>query len=109
MEALVGREARKGTAPAIVAGDLNDVAWSRTNQLFHEVSGLLDPRIGRGTYSTFNANWPLDDVFFEEAFRLLELEVMPDVGSDHFPIFVAVCHHPPSARIQAQPNRTPPI
>ena len=109
---IVAREVRDEAAQAIVAGDLNDVAWSQTNQLFQEVSGLLDPRIGRGTYATFNANWPLlrwplDHVFFEESFRLLELAVVPDIGSDHFPIFVAVCHHPPSAGIQDQPEPEP--
>lgn len=106
---VVGREVRKEAAPAIVAGDLNDVAWSRTNGLFQEISGLLDPRIGRGPYATFNANWPflrwpLDHVFFEDSFRLLEIAVAGDIGSDHFPFFVSLCHRPAAEAVQEQPQ-----
>ncbi len=109
---IVGEEVRNESAPSIVAGDLNDVAWSRTTRLFQEVSGLLDPRIGRGFYATFNADWPLlkwplDHVFFEESFRLLKIEVMEHVGSDHFPFFVALCHDPAAADDQKQPSPEP--
>jgi endonuclease/exonuclease/phosphatase (EEP) superfamily protein YafD len=106
---LVAQAVRDGDPPAIVAGDLNDVAWSRLNNLFRSISGLLDPRIGRGPHSTFNANWPLmrwplDHVFFEERFTLLELSVLDDIGSDHFPFFVALCHRPSAAAIQDEPQ-----
>jgi len=56
---LVGREVAGDRRPTIVAGDLNDVGWSATTREFQEISGLLDPRVGRGLYATFNANWPL--------------------------------------------------
>ena len=109
---IVGEEVRNEAVPSIVAGDLNDVAWSRTNTLLREISGLLDPRIGRGPHSTFNADWPLlrwplDHVFFEESFLLLELAVMRDIGSDHFPFFVALCHDPAAARLQNEPEPEP--
>jgi endonuclease/exonuclease/phosphatase (EEP) superfamily protein YafD len=109
---LVGRQVHEGTRPAVVAGDLNDVAWSRTTRQFQEISGLLDPRIGRGLYPTFNADWPLlrwplDHVFFEEEFMLLDLKVLPDIGSDHFPIYVALCHRPDAAAVQAEPAPDP--
>jgi endonuclease/exonuclease/phosphatase (EEP) superfamily protein YafD len=105
---LVGRQVREGARPAVVAGDLNDVAWSRSTRQFQEVSGLRDPRIGRGLYSTFNADWPLlrwpvDHVLFEEEFVLLDLKVLPDIGSDHFPIFVALCHQPGATADQTEP------
>ena len=109
---IVGKEIRNEATPSVVGGDLNDVAWSQTNSLFQEVSGLLDPRIGRGLFTTFNADWPLlkwplDHVFFEKSFRLLEIDVMEDVGSDHFPLFVSLCHDPSSADVQQQPVAEP--
>lgn len=109
---IAGREVRHRTAPAIVAGDLNDVAWSRTTRLFQEVSGLLDPRIGRSPYATFNANWPLlrwplDHVFFDKSFRLLEVRVLPHIGSDHYPFFVALCFDPSAEQIQTGPGPEP--
>ena len=93
---LVAREARESRTPVIVAGDLNDVAWSRITRRFQATSGLLDPRVGRGLFSTYNANWPLlrwplDHVFFDASFRLLAMRRMGHVGSDHFPVYVALC------------------
>ena len=81
------------TGPVIVAGDLNDVAWSPTTRLFREISGLKDLRVGRGLYNTFNANhwfirWPLDHVFVSRHFRLVSMKRLPHVGSDHYPLLV---------------------
>jgi endonuclease/exonuclease/phosphatase (EEP) superfamily protein YafD len=109
---IVGKEVREEGTPSIVAGDMNDVAWSQSNSLFQEISGLLDPRIGRGPHSTFNAKWPLlrwplDHVFFEESFTLLDIAVMRDIGSDHFPFFVALCHDATAADIQEKPQPEP--
>jgi endonuclease/exonuclease/phosphatase (EEP) superfamily protein YafD len=92
---IVGKEAKKHKHPVIVAGDLNDVAWSYTTNLFLKVSELLDPRIGRGFFSTFHANykllrWPLDHVFCSSHFYLKRLKRLPSIGSDHFPIFIEV-------------------
>lgn len=78
---------------SLVAGDLNDVAWSYTTAKFLEISGLRDPRKGRGVYSTFHARyffmrWPLDHVFCSKQFRLRKLKKLPSIGSDHFPVLV---------------------
>jgi endonuclease/exonuclease/phosphatase (EEP) superfamily protein YafD len=107
---VIAKELRGRERPSIVVGDLNDVAWSRTNDLFQKISGLLDPRVGRGFYSTFNANWPfirfpLDHAFVSGHFRLAAFEVLPHVGSDHFPVFVRLTL---SSRSSADPNRGPP-
>jgi endonuclease/exonuclease/phosphatase (EEP) superfamily protein YafD len=90
---LIGKEAKKEKLPVIVAGDLNDVAWSYTTNLFQKISGLLDPRRGRGFYSTFHAQkplfrWPLDHIFCSTHFRLQNMKRLKDIGSDHFPIMV---------------------
>ncbi|ARK09378.1 endonuclease/exonuclease/phosphatase family protein [Fibrella sp. ES10-3-2-2] len=106
---LIGREARKQTGPVLVAGDLNDVAWSHTTRLFQRISGLFDPRVGRGLYSTFHAHyfflrWPLDHVFVSHHFRLRTIRRLPACGSDHFPILVSFVYNPDPSRIQAIPE-----
>ena len=105
---LVGKRVRGSRLPVIVCGDLNDVAWSRSTRLFQKVSRLLDPRKGRGFYSTFHANypglrWPLDHVFFSDDFRLVEMCTLPFSGSDHFPVYMALSHEPAAAAEQEAP------
>ena len=82
--------------PAIAMGDFNDVAWSRTTQLFKQVGGYLDPRIGRGSYPTFPSSiapigWPLDQMFVSRSFTFRSLRVLEDVSSDHRPLWVELC------------------
>lgn len=105
---LVGREVRDDPT-VIVLGDMNDVGWSRTTNLFQEVSGLLDPRQGRGFYSTFNAKsliwrYPLDYLFHSDDFRLAMLKTLPGIGSDHFPLLVELSHEPDARRHQEAPD-----
>ncbi|MFD2036887.1 endonuclease/exonuclease/phosphatase family protein [Belliella marina] len=87
----VGKKAKEHAGPCIVIGDLNDVGWSYSSELFLKISGLLDLRRGRGLFNTFHAKyfflrWPLDHIFVSEHFTLNRINIHPDVNSDHFPI-----------------------
>jgi len=89
---LTASLSKKETLPVLVIGDLNDVAWSYTTELFLKMSGLLDPRKGRGFYNTFNARYkllrfPLDHVFVSPHFKLVNLRRLDNFHSDHFPIY----------------------
>jgi endonuclease/exonuclease/phosphatase (EEP) superfamily protein YafD len=106
---IAGREIAQSSRPTLVAGDLNDVAWSHTSRLFRRIAGMLDPRVGRGVYNTFHARyrflrWPLDHVFVSNTFLLRHLQRLPAFGSDHFPIFIAVDHTPAASAVQAVPE-----
>jgi endonuclease/exonuclease/phosphatase (EEP) superfamily protein YafD len=91
---------------------MNDVGWSHTSELFRKVSGLLDPRRGRGLYATFHAKYPflrypLDHLFHSEEFRLVSMTVLDDVGSDHFPLLVVLSYEPERKNEQEVPQMQP--
>ena len=105
----VAFEVKEQTKPCIVMGDLNDVAWSHVTKLFRKVSGLLDPRRGRGFFSTFSANnrimrFPLDYLFCSSHFGLCSMRRLPHNGSDHFPMFIHLCYDPSLAQQQEAPK-----
>ncbi|HSP41095.1 MAG TPA: endonuclease/exonuclease/phosphatase family protein, partial [Gillisia sp.] len=88
----VGKMVERDSLPSIVAGDFNDVSWSRTSRMFEGEGNLNNVRIGRGFYNSFDAQffflrWPLDHYFVTEEFSLLKLERLPKFNSDHFPMY----------------------
>ena len=109
---MVGRQVRDEGRATVVVGDLNDVAWSRTSKLFRKVAGTDDPRVGRGLYPTFNARypllrWPLDHLFVSPHFELLQIDVLPDIGSDHFAIFFRLCLKQDASERKVAPSASP--
>jgi endonuclease/exonuclease/phosphatase (EEP) superfamily protein YafD len=95
----VGLEIKARKEPAIVLGDLNDVAWSPTTLNLMHAGDLLDPRRGRGFYNTYPAHWPglrypLDYVFSTRHFKICGMRVLPDFGSDHLPLIAELTLEP---------------
>ncbi len=89
---LAGAAVRHLPSPTVVCGDLNDVVWSRISRLFKKMTGMLDPRIGRGLYPTFHAgHWymrfPIDHMFHSRDIHITTMSRLPYYGSDHFPMF----------------------
>lgn len=85
------RFARKTDMPLVAMGDFNVAAWSQTAQLFKRAGGYLDPRIGRGLYSSFDATHPvlrcpIDQIHITADVALVDFHRGPNVGSDHFPM-----------------------
>jgi endonuclease/exonuclease/phosphatase (EEP) superfamily protein YafD len=106
---VIGRQLDEVGRPCIIAGDLNDVAWSFTTDLFLRISGLLDPRVGRGMFNSYNAKnplfrFPLDHVFHSNAFRMVDLRRLDAVGSDHFPMLIELSYEPKVQREQPEPE-----
>jgi endonuclease/exonuclease/phosphatase (EEP) superfamily protein YafD len=109
---VVGKEVKDLDEPIIVFGDLNDVAWSRTNYLFQDISGLLDPRVGRGFYNTFHAKYPfmrlpLDHFFHSNHFRLVDFRRLGYFGSDHFPVYIKLSLEPDATAEQEELKADP--
>ena len=102
---MVGKHIKENKQTAILAGDLNDVAWSKTTRRFQRISGLLDPRIGRHFINTFHVDypflrWALDHIFHSACFTLVDIQRMPSIGSDHFPVMTTLQYEPEEASIQ---------
>ena len=83
----------RGTGyPSIVIGDFNDVCWSRNSTLFAKTSKLKDVRLGRGILGTFPVRpsifrFPLDLIFSSKEIEVHDINILPDIGSDHLPVF----------------------
>jgi endonuclease/exonuclease/phosphatase (EEP) superfamily protein YafD len=109
---ITAKSAKRTNLPVMVLGDLNDVAWSRTTTLFQKISGLLDPRIGRGMFNTYHADYffirfPLDHIFHSAHFKVIDMRRLAHIGSDHFPFYAALSFEPRSDSSQQPAASTP--
>ena len=99
---------RDRTLPWIVTGDFNDVGWSETTRRFKRVSGLGDPRVGRGMFSTFPARlpllrYPIDHVMLSPSITLARLDRLPATHSDHLPLLADIQLPQPPGRASDLP------
>lgn len=94
---ITGKTIRKLDKPTVVCGDMNDVVWSRTTRLFKKMTAMIDPRIGRGFFSTYHAKYffmrfPLDHLFHTKDLFVKVMERSENFGSDHFAIYYEIHH-----------------
>lgn len=92
---LTGKQIRKLDKPTVVCGDMNDVVWSRTTRLFKKMTGMVDPRVGRGFFATYNANYfflrfPLDHLFHTRDLYIGKMKRSKNFGSDHFAMYYEI-------------------
>lgn len=97
--AVAAHMASEENVPVLAMGDFNDVAWSKTSQTFKRIGGYVDPRVGRGFYSTFPAywpvfRWPLDHLFITPDIAVRAVSVLENTGSDHLPVTASLCIKP---------------
>lgn len=102
---IVAKKISKIVKPTLVLGDFNDTAWSHTTTLFKKISGLLDPRIGRGFFNSFHTKYPLlrypiDHVFLSDHFTVSDIQRLEDIGSDHFPMYIEISLKDPLSSVQ---------
>lgn len=82
----------EGNDYVVVIGDFNNVAWAASSRRFRKISGLIDPRFGRGLVSTFHAKYPfmripIDLMFHGERILVKEFKRLNAIDSDHFPLY----------------------
>lgn len=82
----------------IVAGDFNNVTWSKTSKLFGKISNLKDARKKRGIHPTFPANYPLfrfpiDLIFHSNGIQIGHMKTVQLIGSDHLPLHFSFTIH----------------
>ena len=85
----------RGLPKAILLGDLNATPWSFGYQLLATASGMTNCRLGRGLQPSWPSQvWPLrisiDHCLATESVRVTKKWIGPDVGSDHFPLFIEI-------------------
>lgn len=104
------RFARRTNRPLVVMGDFNEAAWSKGAQEFKRVGGYVDPRRGRGLFSSFHAKHlmircPIDQIYVTADVAVVSIALGPRIGSDHFPLIARLRVEPALA---ATLNSPPP-
>lgn len=92
--AFAGQWATGQTGPFIIAGDFNVTPWSWPFRRLLSSADLLNSQAGFGlqpTYSTESnllLRVPIDHLVHSPALEVIDRQLGPDLGSDHFPLIV---------------------
>lgn len=83
----------RATSPLLLLGDLNTTPWNGYFRRLLRETRLHDSAQGRGIHPSWPANnfllrIPLDHALYSEGLAIVQREIGPDVGSDHFPLIV---------------------
>ena len=105
---ITGKRIRQLNKPTVVCGDMNDVVWSRTTRLFKKMTGMIDPRVGRGFFSTYHADYfflrfPLDHLFHTRDLYVGKMVRSKNFGSDHFAMYYEI-HHKNNSQTPKNPK-----
>ena len=108
---LTGKIIKERDLPTVVCGDMNDVVWSRTTRLFKKMTGMIDPRVGRGFFPTYHAKYglmrfPLDHLFHTDDLTVGTMKRTPYFGSDHFGMYYEI-YHTRSKKKEVTPHLEP--
>ena len=92
---LTGKLIRNQELPTVVCGDMNDVVWSRPTRLFKKMTGMKDPRVGRGFFPTYHAKYwfmrfPLVHIFHTKDLIVGKIERTRYFGSDQFGMYYEI-------------------
>ena len=79
-----------GSKPTIVMGDFNATPWDARMLPLRE-AGYRDARRGFGFLATWPVGRPymqipIDHIFVDDSFQVLDCARGPDIGSDHYPL-----------------------
>ena len=82
-------------ASIVVAGDLNSTPFSWSFRRMLEVSRLHNSQIGFGLQPTWPSTnvllrIPIDHLLYSDGLRVVDRQVLPSLGSDHFPLVVGL-------------------
>ena len=82
----------------ILVGDLNTTSWSQHFSNFIKTMNLADTRRGFGVQATWPVMFPImgiaiDHVLVGKTIRVLDRKVGPNIGSDHYPVYVKLGIH----------------
>lgn len=88
---LIAERVRRESDPVMVAGDFNLTPWSPYFTRLLERSGLADCSLGLGTLATWPAQFPparirIDHCLVSPHWRVRNVAVGPQLGSDHLPL-----------------------